>query len=78
MLKAIFNIKNAMYVCICAAVTDHDILETIAEGATSFEEVAGCTGAGTGCGACISTIMDLVENRDETPRRCLRVLTSAA
>jgi bacterioferritin-associated ferredoxin len=78
-LKAIFNIKNDMYVCLCVGVTDHDIRETIAQGATSLEEVAYCTGAGTRCGSCVATIMGLVEEGDQKPRRCgLRVLTSAA
>jgi bacterioferritin-associated ferredoxin len=78
-LKATFNIKNDMYVCLCVGVTDHEIRETIAQGAASLEEVAYCTGAGTRCGSCVSTIAALVEDRDAQPRRCgLRVLTSAA
>jgi bacterioferritin-associated ferredoxin len=78
-LKATFNIKNDMYVCLCVGVTDHEIRETIAQGAASLEEVAYCTGAGTRCGSCVSTIAALVEDGDAPPRRCgLRVLTSAA
>jgi bacterioferritin-associated ferredoxin len=78
-MKAMFNIKNDMYVCLCVGVTDHEIRETIAQGAASLEEVAYCTGAGTRCGSCVSTIAALVEDRDTQPRRCgLRVLTSAA
>lgn len=74
-----FNIKNAMYVCLCAGVTDRDIRESIAQGAASLEEVAYCTGAGTCCGSCISSIAALVEDGEEQPRRgSLRVLTSAA
>jgi bacterioferritin-associated ferredoxin len=78
-LKATFNIKNDMYVCLCNGVTDHEIRETIAQGAASIEEIAYCTGAGTRCGSCVSTIAALVEDGDTQPRRCgLRVLTSAA
>jgi bacterioferritin-associated ferredoxin len=68
-----------MYVCLCLGVTDQEIRETLTEGASSVEEVAFCTGAGTRCGTCVSTIAALVEEREAKPRRgCLRVLTSAA
>ena len=68
-----------MYVCLCAGVSDHDIRETIAQGATSLEEVAYCTGAGTHCGSCVAAIVSLVEEGEQKSRRCgLRVLTSAA
>lgn len=69
-----------MYVCLCTGVTDRGIRETIAEGASSVEEVAHCTGAGTRCGTCVSAIAALVEEEAEAPpqRLCLRVLTTAA
>jgi bacterioferritin-associated ferredoxin len=72
-----------MYVCLCTGVTDREINETIAEGATSVEEVAYCTGAGTRCGSCVPDIARMleggtVEQDDKSGRRCLRVLTSAA
>jgi bacterioferritin-associated ferredoxin len=68
-----------MYVCLCTGVTDREIRETIAEGASSVEEVSYCTGAGTRCGSCLSAVAELVEQHvDASSRRCLRVLTSAA
>jgi bacterioferritin-associated ferredoxin len=70
-----------MYVCLCHGVTDLEIRETIAEGASSVEEVAHCTGAGTKCGSCVNHIARMVEEASEAPmsgRRCLRVITSAA
>ncbi len=71
-----------MYVCLCHGVTDREIRETIAEGASSVEEVAHCTGAGTRCGSCISQIAHMVEagggEASASSRHCLRVLTSAA
>lgn len=68
-----------MYVCLCTAVTDHEIRKTVAEGASSVEEVAFCTGAGTRCGTCVNAIAAIVEEEQTPARRgCLRVLTSAA
>ena len=70
-----------MYVCLCNGVSDHDIRETIAEGACSVEEVAYCTGAGTKCGSCVSAVAKLLDEHAEAkshPAHRLRVLTSAA
>ena len=51
-----------MYVCLCLGVTDHDLRDTIADGATSAEEVMYCTGAGTRCGTCRATVAAIVED----------------
>ena len=69
-----------MYVCLCLGVTDKDIRETIAAGASSVEEVGRCTGAGTRCGCCRATvakILDAAETAAPSGRR-LRVLSPAA
>ena len=42
-----------MYICICAAVTDHEIREKIAEGAHSLDELSMELGVGLGCGTCV-------------------------
>jgi len=84
-----FNINKgtSMYVCLCLGVTDHDLRETIADGATSTEEVMYCTGAGTRCGTCRATVAAIVQDELEVqepvsrPSRRLPVLqraTSAA
>jgi bacterioferritin-associated ferredoxin len=49
-----------MYVCHCAVVTDADVLESIANGATCVADVARQTGAGRTCGNCVSSLRDLV------------------
>jgi len=70
-----------MYVCLCHGVTDREILETIADGASSLEEVSYCTRAGTRCGSCVPQIARMLQESApgaEPERRCLRVLTSAA
>lgn len=50
MMKAIINF--ALYVCLCRGVSDRTIRAEIARGACTVEEIAACTGAGTGCGRC--------------------------
>jgi bacterioferritin-associated ferredoxin len=71
-----------MYVCLCHGVTEREIRETIAEGASSVEEIAHCTGAGTRCGTCVNHIARMVEDHTGEGsggrRLCLRVMTSAA
>ncbi|MCC6849976.1 MAG: (2Fe-2S)-binding protein [Deltaproteobacteria bacterium] len=41
-----------MIVCLCANVSEREIIETIAAGATTVKEIGRRCGAGTGCGAC--------------------------
>jgi bacterioferritin-associated ferredoxin len=68
-----------MYVCLCIGVTDREIRETIAEGASSVEEVMYVTGAATRCGSCLSTIASMVEHEaPRATRRALRILASNA
>lgn len=42
----------AMIVCLCANVSERELVEIIAAGATTVKEVGRRCGAGTGCGAC--------------------------
>ena len=49
-----------MYVCHCAVVTDRDIIESVANGATCVNDVARQTGAGRTCGGCVSALRELV------------------
>jgi bacterioferritin-associated ferredoxin len=55
-LKAIFNINTDMYVCLCLGVTDREVQQAIREGACTVAEVARCSGAGSRCGGCHSSI----------------------
>ncbi|MGD9989967.1 (2Fe-2S)-binding protein [Pseudonocardia sp.] len=45
-----------MYVCICAAVTETELLECIDSGARTVDEIGDACGAGTGCGGCVDTV----------------------
>lgn len=67
-LKAMFNTKRqaGMYVCLCVGVTDRVIKELARNGACP-DEVSACTGAGTRCGTCISTIKSIVQEAQSAP-----------
>lgn len=54
-----------MYVCLCTGVTDKQIRKTLSEGACTVEEVMLCTGAGTRCGSCRSSIAELVLDHED-------------
>jgi bacterioferritin-associated ferredoxin len=41
-----------MYVCVCRAVTDHDIQVAIDEGHADLPSLQHRTGVATGCGCC--------------------------
>lgn len=72
-----FNFE--MFVCVCNAVTERDVHEAIEAGASTVEEVAYCTGAGTRCGTCVSVVAAMLERAEEKPsRRSLPVLITAA
>ena len=59
-----FNINKRMYVCLCLGVSDRQVHAAIDDGACSAPEVMRCTGAGTCCGMCRSSIEDIVRRRD--------------
>lgn len=48
-------------VCECFGVTNGMIKEAVYEGASTLEEVAEKTGAGTGCGACNDNLQRVVD-----------------
>ncbi len=50
-----------MYVCLCKAVTDRQIRETISEGATTFAEIRRQLGVATQCGKCCQQAKSIVE-----------------
>ncbi|MBS3963091.1 MAG: (2Fe-2S)-binding protein [Methylomonas sp.] len=56
-----------MYVCVCKAITDKQLLQAIDEGACTRRKVMQCTGAGGVCGKCTQSIKALVEQKFDTP-----------
>jgi bacterioferritin-associated ferredoxin len=43
---------RGMYICLCNAVTDHDIRREVADGVRSFAELQARTGCSDCCGCC--------------------------
>ena len=43
-----------MYICLCKAVSDHDIEAAVLAGANSLAEIQQSLGVSTGCGRCES------------------------
>ena len=68
-----------MYVCLCVGVTDRVIKELARNGACP-DEVSECTGAGTRCGTCVSTIESIVHEVQGAPesRRRLELVKRPA
>lgn len=50
-----------MYVCICHAVTDRQIRDAIARGATSLDDLTMSLGVGTGCGCCREIAANVID-----------------
>lgn len=48
-------------ICSCRNVTDQEIKDLIAKGKSSLEEIQVHTGAGTGCGTCLRSILGLID-----------------
>lgn len=61
-----------MYVCVCRAVTDSQVHQSIENGAATREEVTRACGAGGDCGACHAMIEELIEDRLVCPEALVR------
>lgn len=51
-----------MYVCLCNGVTEREIRHTAAAGCKSVAELTMRTGCGAGCGSCLSTAADIIDD----------------
>lgn len=51
-----------MYICICNAVTDSQIIEAQQQGHTSLEQITRQLGVGNCCGCCIETATELLND----------------
>jgi bacterioferritin-associated ferredoxin len=50
-----------MYICVCKAVTDSQILTAIENGACSRKQLTQCFGMGKDCGKCNKEIIALLD-----------------
>lgn len=61
-----------MFVCICNAVTEDDILRAVDAGARCVRSACEATEAGSNCGSCLERVENLVEGAlSGCPRRLL-------
>jgi len=52
----------AMYVCVCTAVTEKEIVARVHSGSTTFEEIQFDLGVGTCCGQCRECACELISS----------------
>ncbi len=52
-----------MYVCLCKAVTDKQLLDAIDDGTADFNELQEQLGVATNCGACREYAQELINER---------------
>ena len=50
-----------MYICLCKAVTDHDIEAAVVAGASTMLEVQEALEVGTGCGSCAGAAQAVID-----------------
>lgn len=50
-----------MYVCLCRGITDQDIKEAMANGASTFREVRDALDLGTCCGRCAPEARSIID-----------------
>ncbi|NNE38415.1 MAG: hypothetical protein HKN08_08930 [Gammaproteobacteria bacterium] len=55
-----------MYVCVCNAVTDRDIHQAMAEGATTVRELKEKLNITGSCGSCLESVLDIVKQPPST------------
>jgi bacterioferritin-associated ferredoxin len=53
-------IMSCMYICICNAVTEHQVRECAREGAKTIDELTLMLGVGAGCGRCRECASELL------------------
>lgn len=51
-----------MYVCVCHAVTEGDVRDKVAAGATTPKSVRAACGMRPGCGACVRRIRSMLDD----------------
>jgi bacterioferritin-associated ferredoxin len=61
-----------MYVCQCAAVTDHEVNDEIARGAKTLDDLAQRCEAGAECGGCWPALEELLHARPRELAHALR------
>ena len=53
--------KQDYLVCTCMGVMHDDIVQSIKNGATTFEQLSEILGVGTGCSSCVQEVHDILK-----------------
>ncbi|WP_235030609.1 (2Fe-2S)-binding protein [Nonomuraea solani] len=56
---------SLVYVCVCRAVTENEVHDCIASGATSAKQIRDTTGAGGDCARCVRKICAILKRSEE-------------
>lgn len=64
-----------MYVCLCRGITDQDIKNAVANGASSYREVRELLDLGTCCGRCAPEARSIIS--DEVAQNLSRIAIAA-
>ena len=54
-----------MFVCVCNAISDRQIQETVAAGATSLTDLQNTLGVATSCGCCADLAVSYLGGRND-------------
>jgi bacterioferritin-associated ferredoxin len=69
---------RGMYICLCNAVTDHDIRREVADGTRSFAELQARTGCSDCCGCCEAEARTCLEQALEQAAPALPAFVAVA
>ena len=58
-----------MYICICNAVSDSRIRQTVEDGVNNFWDLSFQTGCGTQCGSCVPQAREIMDQTLEEQGR---------
>ncbi|PIT20038.1 bacterioferritin [Snodgrassella communis] len=64
-----------MYVCLCNAITDRQIKETVAAGASSLTDLQAQLGVATCCGCCADLASSYLSCRHDNLTNCTKAET---
>jgi bacterioferritin-associated ferredoxin len=67
LIRLIESKGGKMYVCVCKAITDSQILTAIEKGVCTRKQLMHCFGMGMDCGKCDKEVTDLLKRGNDLP-----------
>ncbi|MFT6409163.1 MAG: bacterioferritin-associated ferredoxin [Arenicella sp.] len=67
-----------MFVCLCKAVTDHQIKDAVETGVSSFEDMQSHLAVSTVCGGCACEVKRVIEQKLKSELNCRASMSSLA